>query len=89
MSDEHWPVDNGVDVDVDVDAAVVAEPVVGSGRWADEEACCSHSARVFGSTGQLEVDSSAFDVGSDGGVDEGSAGGSAFHHPMLCCREVR
>lgn len=52
----------------------------------------------MGSTGQLEAESSVFDVGSDdaGGweegaardVDEGSAGASAFHHPMLCLLDL-
>lgn len=101
VSDEHCVVDNGVE---DAAAAVGGSRLpsrlrdggfVGSDRGADE-ACCSHIARVLGSTGQLEgAESTVFDVGGGGDagaweeragidVDEGSAGASAFHHPMLC-----
>ncbi len=57
-------------------------------------ACCSHTARVLGSTGQVEAGSAALDVddedagggweeGAEGDGDEGSAGVSAFHHPIV------
>lgn len=98
VSDEHFASGDEMEAAMDSPMADITLFGVG-GPYADSgcgafACCCSHIARLLGSTGQLEAVSGLFDgrgVDSCGGEgtrgadagEEASAGGSAFHHPII------